>query len=158
MSLRHTLAHLGRTLSPFHYARGTVAPNDEHLTDRVRVFMAPDAAASQILRLLSKDEDFLKVIPRGHHEYLLTFAVCGEEIRANFYLVEEDPSLENLHDEQWRNNGKFRYLLNYDKTVTQIKRPLPGKYHHPLDARLSYTRVLSVAELALVDTLRIHTC
>lgn len=154
--LTRRLVHALRAVSPFHNAKGTVAPNDEHLDERTRTFRSPRTASSVLLSLLRNDDDFRAIIPRGHHEYVMQFAVCGEEIRVNFYLVEDDNSLARAYDDRWFNNGKFSYLLGYDKTVMLIVRDLPGKYYHPNDVRLSYKRVLTVEELAEVDALRNH--
>lgn len=149
--------HLVRAMSPFHNAKGTVAPDDELLDERTRTFRSPFTAAPIVLGLLKHDEDFLRIIPAStHQQYLVQIAVCGEEVRANFYLLEDDASLCRIYDDAWMNNGKFNYLLDYDKTVMLAIRDMPGKYYHPNDARISYRRLLSVEELALIDSIRNH--
>jgi hypothetical protein len=151
------IAYFLRCLSPFHGMKGTVVPNDFHLEHHRRVFRAPSTAAEKFSRMLLADTDFAKALPQNNGEYLIQFGICGDQLRANLYSIEGDPSLVRVYDGDWANNGVFSYLLMPNREVTQVLREMPGRFYHPTDVRLSYSRPLSTEELMEVDAMRVHS-
>lgn len=148
------LLYLLHSINPLYTAKGTVTPDDRHLEgDRV-VFRAPNAASAVMTRMLLADKAFAETLPQNNQEYLMQLAVCDGQLRVNLYCVERDNSLLPIFDHCWHNTGVFNYLLSPDRTFAQLMRPSPGRFYHPLDARVSYARDLTTSELMEIDRMR----
>lgn len=146
-----------RSFSPVHGSKGTVYPKIEHLDHNRHVFMAPSVALDKFLKMLTGDEDFVRALPQNNSEYLIILGICQDELRANVFRVESDPSLSRLHNYRWFNDGLFHYHLLPDRVLTPVIRDMPGRFYHPDDVVLSYSRVLTTSELMEIDQMRRHS-
>lgn len=158
-ALAQTLKKVGfhiRSLSPFHFEKGTSVPHEDHLCGARSIFLAPWVNAEILMSTLAQDFDFQRCIPQLDIEYVLRCVVIGDELRANVYRVEEDPTLNPLFNPNWFNEGEFAYLLDRDpiRGITPVCRKVPGKYYHPKDPVVSFTLQLTGDLLKYVEANR----
>lgn len=135
-----------RTISPFHFAAGTVTPDPNHLVNDREVFRSPLVQSSFISDLLARNLDFVKALPQLDEDLLLIVAVCGRELRVNVHRVEQDRHLEPVYNPLWMNHGLFNYYVHANGNFELLRRPMPGKYYHDEDVWMSFVHPLSVAE------------
>lgn len=151
MKLFATLLHFLRSLSPFHFQRGTVCPDSELLIQDRQIFRSPLVQHSFVSDLLASNKDFLNAIPNLGEDLLLIAAVCGRSIKVNAFLVERDPTLRPVFNDHWMNQGYFHFYLEPNGKFGLLRRPVAGHYYHDEDARMSFCYDLSVDEY---DTLK----
>lgn len=144
-TFKKTIGHALRSVSPFHFEKGTVVPHADHICGERSVFMAPWPNAEVLMSALAQDFDFQRVIPQLDLEYVAKCVVIGTELRVNVYRVEDDRTLTPVFNPKWFNEGEFAYLLDRDpiRGITPVCRNMAGKFYHDHDPVVSFTYQLT---------------
>lgn len=155
-NMRSRAVHVAKSLNPFGHMVGVGMPNWEHLNERRRVLLAPLSHKSRVFAMLAKDQDFVHALPERTEDLLLVFAICGEEIRCNVFLITENVLHEPIHNEKWFNEGVFHYRMNPKGEAAHVIRRARGCFYNSYDPYLSYSRPLTDEELDWADRNRMH--
>lgn len=146
MKLFRSFLQLLRAISPFHFLAGTVTPNWDHLSQDRQIFRSPLVQAPALSDILARSRDFLNALPDMGEDMLMIVALCGRELRVNIHLVEHDSSLVPVFNEYWMNQGLFNYYIQANGAFELLRRPMPGRFYHDEDVRVSFTHRLTVPE------------